>query len=432
MTIVRAETAPQRLTGLTYADVGLFVLFATYGPSFSFAGQLRYLELILLTWGLVRFSELPRHLAGPEWRMVALFALSALVHVVTGMYNDADIGDIVSRAGSHAILAALVPVLALVTRFEPRRMLAVVFGYSASYVFILYAGQSVSQNYNLMPWRLGLGMAATLAVSASFAALPRAGRHAPFALAALAMVHLVMGGRSLAAVTLLAAGLTALGIYTRARLPLRFDMVRTAFGIALLLAGAWIGTILMLGMAQTGLLPQELSQKVISQASHTKGLLAAARPDTVTALYALSQRPFTGFGPGVFDLDVFSYYSEITTESYANGDNFQAVYDDTVNRDWEHGIPSHSHVLGAWADAGIAAALCWLAVLFLALYVFVRASCFANPWTPLYLFVSIMTLWDVLFSPGPHRMDMAVRFLVLLMAVRHFRAIDAAYPRFSR
>jgi hypothetical protein len=426
-----------RLTGFAKAEIGIFLLLGVYGPSFSMAGQMRYVEVVLLVWGALRLSEYWRHLAGHEWRLVALFALSAIVHFVTGSYNGADPGDTASRVGSYAILAMIIPVLALMARFEPRRLLALIFGYNISYVFILFVGQSSSKNYALMPWRLGLGAAATMALAAFFAAFPKTLRHAPLALCAMAMVHLGMESRSVAAVTLLAAALTAFGLYMRARTPVRFDMLRTAMAIALLVAGAWIGATLMLQLARNGMLPEDLAAKVISQTSHSKGLIAAGRPDSLTAMYAISKRPLTGFGAGVFDLEVFSYYSEIVAESYTNGDNYQDVYENNATRDWELGIPSHSHLLGAWADAGLFAALCWFGVLFLSLYVFVRASCFANPWTPLYLMVSIMMLWDVLFSPGPHRMDIAVRLLVMFAAVRHFRLLDAttaaqaARPHFS-
>lgn len=48
-----------------------------------------------------------------------------------------------------------------------------------------------------------------------------------------------------------------------------------------------------------------------------------------------------------------------------------------------------------------------------------------DPHAPLFLLVAITTVWDVLFSPGPHRMDIAVRVMVLSYAINVLRSFDA-------
>jgi O-antigen ligase len=416
--------AGQSLFGLSLTELLLFLLFATYGPSFNFAGQFRYAEVVLLIWGALRFQVLSRYMDRLDYWMIGLFALSIAMHYISGLVNNAPSSAVFARMGSYGILAAMFPAMILLSRYQPRRILIIVFGYSAAYAFMLFFPPSWAEKYYLLPWRLGLGLASTVALAAFFAWQPRFLRMAPFALVLMAGVHLVAGGRAIAAVALLAAALVAFGQVTQSRMPVRFDLLRVAVGLAVIVAGSWIGTSLMLVVAEAGLLPDDLALKIIAQVSHSKGLIASARPDTWAAMYAVSQRPLIGYGSGVFDEDVFAYYSQITAELFASGGNFGDVLDSQLQREWTLGIPSHSHIFSAWAEAGVLAALCWLYVFGLAIYVFVRSSKFYNPFAPLFLIIAIQTLWDMLFSPGPHRMDVAIRILVLLFAVRYLHSFD--------
>ncbi|MBK8907399.1 MAG: hypothetical protein IPM60_05715 [Rhodospirillales bacterium] len=160
------------------------------------------------------------------------------------------------------------------------------------------------------------------------------------------------------------------------------------------------------------------------QFSNPYGLLAAARPDTIAALYAISKRPLLGFGSTNVDSNVYDFWVDVSTASYLGQDNYYSLMQNHQARQWELGTPSHSHLFGAWADAGILAALCWFAVLGLSIYVLARSMLWRNPYAPLFVYITLDTIWNVLFSPGPHRMDVALHLMVLVYAAEALRSFD--------
>ena len=110
----------------------------------------------------------------------------------------------------------------------------------------------------------------------------------------------------------------------------------------------------------------------------------------------------------------------------------RSVFKNIYTQDWLQGIPSHSHLFGAWADAGIFAALSWFFVLWIDLKMLARLWRWGHPLAPLFVFVGIATLWDVLFSPGPIRLDIAIRLVIMATAFRYFEQHDSMARRSSR
>ena len=407
---------------VTNTELVLFLVFAVYGPSFNFGGQFRYVEALILAWGLIRLPNLGRNLNRLELALLGLFVFTGCVHVITGLINGATTAAIIARFGTYFILTILIATMALITRFEPRKILAIVFGYCLSYVFILFVGQTASAKYADIPWRLGLGMAVTIALAALVAARPKLFVFSPLIMLAMAAIHIWQEGRAISAQVFLICALLFAGYFLGSERPARVSFLRVSLGLVLLLFGAWVGILVMTELAHAGLLPEGLARKIIAQANHSQGMLAAARPDTYAALYAITIRPFLGFGTGVFDADVFAYYARLNAESYSWDGNLAEVSEALSRREWSLGIPNHSHLFGAWADAGFFAIFAWVGTLILSIYVLVAVARWRNAWTPLYLLISTANVWDVLLSPGPHRMDMAIRILILFMAVRHIRA----------
>ena len=63
-------------------------------------------------------------------------------------------------------------------------------------------------------------------------------------------------------------------------------------------------------------------------------------------------------------------------------------------------IPTHSHILGSWAEAGAAGGLFWILVLWLALRTFYRMLRHERlPYRLFLLFMLVFFIWDILFSP---------------------------------
>jgi hypothetical protein len=121
---------------------------------------------------------------------------------------------------------------------------------------------------------------------------------------------------------------------------------------------------------------------------------------------------------------VYAVYLDVSNASYIWTDGYDALTDRSWSREWTLGTPSHSHVFGAWVDAGVIAALSWVAVLFASVYVLQRTMFWRHPAQPVFVLVSLLCIWDVLFSPGPHRMDLAVRLAVLIYAIELLHSYD--------
>ncbi len=410
----------------------LFVLFAGYGPAFGFAGQLRYVEAALLVIGLLYYDKFFDRVDHLEWKLSAFFLLTATAQIISNAVNYAPVASSIARVGTYVLLAALIPIVAVLVNRDWRRMLAVVFGYGTSYVVLWFIGSSVSETFEQVPWRLGLGAAVTLIVVALYGLMPRARLGLTLALFGLSALHLNLNSRSLAAITMVVAVYCLASTFWGRVRPAEFKARSFVAVIVSLSLFAYIGPLAIGRMATAQLLPDNLVTKNQLQAANSYGFLAAARPDTFTALYAISKRPLLGYGSGVFDAEVFSFYAEVNAASYRDAHLSRSVFKNIYKQDWSQGIPSHSHVFGAWADAGILAALSWFFVMWLDLKMLARLWRWGHPLAPLFVFVGIANLWDILFSPGPIRLDMAIRLVIMAMAFRYFDQHDAMTRRLSR
>jgi len=61
-------------------------------------------------------------------------------------------------------------------------------------------------------------------------------------------------------------------------------------------------------------------------------------------------------------------------------------------------VPSHSYLFGAWVESGIVGAVFWFWVLWLTAGSLIRSSG-REPLFPLFAFIGMLLLWNVLFSP---------------------------------
>src|SRR3546814_4397176 len=95
----------------------------------------------------------------------------------------------------------------------------------------------------------------------------------------------------------------------------------------------------------------------------------------------------------------------LLTANWRERTDFRTIYQDTFYQEWEGGLPSHSHFFGAWVDSGILAGLSWLAVLVISILAIMQGLAWRHPIVPVFIFVASPTIWDVIFPPGPHRMD---------------------------
>ena len=84
-------------------------------------------------------------------------------------------------------------------------------------------------------------------------------------------------------------------------------------------------------------------------------------------------------------------------------------------------IPSHSHILQAWVEAGIFGAAFWAYALFL-MARFLWTLTGDEPFLPFAIFQVTLLMWDIFFSPyGAERRFSVTFFLAFLLAIGYHK-----------
>lgn len=190
-----------------------------------------------------------------------------------------------------------------------------------------------------------------------------------------------LGSRSLGAICLLTAMLIRFGTDRPKKLSLR-PILAIAISLPLVYCT-------YVYSARNGYLGEKAQMKYLAQSGYEGGVLIAGRLDTVAGLYAVKDSPIIGHGSWALDTNGYMY-------SALSDFGDSMTYEGTVY------IPSHSHIVGAWVDHGIAGFCCWLYVLWLIWIVF-RQVGVAGDMSPLVLFLCIGMTWDIFFSPQGNR-----------------------------
>ncbi|HEX7308390.1 hypothetical protein [Lentzea sp.] len=289
----------------------------------------------------------------------------------------------------------------------PRR--ALLLGFAWGQLVGLFVTPASAAGLDL--WKFGGGQAVTLLVllaAERFSAHSR--RYAlPLLLLVLTAGHLAVGSRILALVTFVALLGTLLAPLSRRRL----GRARAALLVVAAVAGALVLQQTYTTLATSGALGAEQQIKVGFQDGDL-GLLVGGRKDFVFLLAAVSERPVLGWGPGAV------VPAEVKAEavSWLRAHDYPLEAYDVLTFVHPATLYLHSTVLGSWATAGLAALPFWLLAMVLLGGGIVRAL---RGGRIAELFVVVMALWHVLFSPlgDTTRGHIALALALALTAVAH-------------
>jgi len=416
--------------GVAYWLVGLMALNAF---TINLVGQWRFAEIALLGLPVLNFSQAQRHVGRLEKRFLLLFALTAFAQVFADIYNDVLTLETAKRAGTFMVMNAIIIATQWLSCNDPKRIALLISGFCLSYVLLLFVGSGLNEAYAFVPWRLGLGGAVTLFLLVMIAVSPFLHRFAGFALMGLAGVHVSMDSRTMAGMTAMTGILVLISAVQNKLYPPKFRIDFVALIVVLAIIGGTVGIYGLKQAVENKLFHEGLQEKMERQMSHPYGLLAAGRPETAAAIYAVSKRPLLGWGSTAQDTDVEGFYAEMVGLKYQGMDNFDAMLERLYNLDKEiPGLPSHSHIFGAWVDAGLLGAVSWMAFLGLAVYVLTRAMFWRHPWAPLFVYVALGAIWTMLFSPGPIRVKVALDFMIFAFAIHQFKSFDQMRQYFDQ
>ena len=158
-------------------------------------------------------------------------------------------------------------------------------------------------------------------------------------------------------------------------------------------------------MARQGMLGENARQKYEQQAGGELGLLIGGRSEILVSFRAIMDSPIIGHGSWAKD---YRYVNELIYLKRILG-----YYPGQSN---ELGlIPTHSHLFGAWVEAGILGAVFWIWVLSLPIRGMVMLIGVKENLTPLFVFFGFLLIWHVLFSPFGAELRFIIPYYIVVM-----------------
>jgi hypothetical protein len=191
--------------------------------------------------------------------------------------------------------------------------------------------------------------------------------------------------------------------------------------LAAAVAAAGYGVVQWYGhSARLGQFGERARTKYEDQVRNKFGLLAGGRPEFVGGLIAISESPVIGYGSWPLDRTrIFARACEIM-EVKLNPLYYKLGYPL---------VPTHSHILGAWVEAGLVGSFFWFYVLWIvgrAVYLPIRDEKRLQFWV---VSSNLALIWAIFFSPISARLETS--FLLGLLFCQVY-AYDAGVSRGAR
>ncbi len=205
----------------------------------------------------------------------------------------------------------------------------------------------------------------------------------------LAAIHLLLGSRSLALITLLTLLTYRTGPFSKKNFIGTFTLAVVAIFSVFSLNYVYGN------LAINGALGQAQQIKY-SQQSQAGPILLSGRSELLYELSAISETRILGLGSNAFLTN--EILEKVATEEY----RFGVVHNSTTsymdyNADGK--IPNHSMIFTAWLEGGILAALFWFYVLFIVVRWFTSVATKSKPFGLVSKYLSINFFWALFFSP---------------------------------
>jgi hypothetical protein len=334
------------------------------------------------------------------------------------------------------------------------RILFLLFSFVATYLLIghdrvrllcyacgLVVGAAVfliiNNPLSMIGWKFGFAGPTTTLVLIGFSLLPvlRSPRSlvGPAIMIALGVFSAFMNYRSWGGILMLSAAFLSipalLRLFGLRPKPLSYGRM-LVMGTILFATG--FGAIKAYGIAaESGMLGERSRQKYETQSAlGDLGILLGGRSESLVTVQAIQDSPLIGHGSWAKD----RYYAELRQLMlYRLGFLNRFIEPETDL------IPTHSHLLGSWVEAGIGGALFWAGVLCLIAGALRRLYASDDPLRPYLVFLMFLFIWDILFSPfGAQRrltngfLMVAVLFALNASAMNWRQRQSRAAPSFAQ
>jgi len=392
-----------------FTDLGIFVLGVAGALSVNLVGSfpgnevllMPLLPLLLLYKGRRAFRR--QYLW--FWILVGAWLLGT---VIADLYFSSPLISRLKGTARVVFFALNFATLAILVNDKTRRI--AIFALSLA-VVMARTGFEFAGESSLM-WKFGLSGAVAipaLLLSSHYYVKRRYGICTLIAVG-LAGANLYYGFRSQLVVHLV-AGVLILPLFNSARMRdvLAGGQSRLRIVVLLALAGgaAYAANAAVKYGSQLGLFDESLQAKFETQSNGDYGVLVGGRPETLVAIQAIRDSPILGHGSYPVDPKYLALRQDIQYEhGYSDSDDPEDIEDPV--------IPTHSHLTMAWVESGILGGICWIYIFILTFRAVLQLGALRPPMAPLYCYLLVWFLWDILYSPFGSVNRIWAAFFILL------------------
>jgi len=399
---------------IRFFDILVFVIPALSFLEIEMIGRLFATEIILI--GLFPFLFLlKRHRLWEQMpRIFIIFCILWLFgQVTTDLIRQTPFNDWTRGWAKIVVTLINFSTLYLLLYSNRRRIVVFLLGLAVGGILQFYFNPGIYAEGS--PWKFGVGSSVTwLMILIATCFFERIKLVSISVLIFAVLINLYLGFRSLAGICFLTTIFMSLQWLYGRKNTLKSKLSSknmVLVGLAVLLAGV----IFIQGyafLAREDLLGEKAKQNYLNQASGDFGLIFGGRSELIISGRAIMDSPIIGHGSWAKD---YRYSERLVYLKRMLG-----YYSGRSN---ELGlIPTHSHLFGAWVEAGILGAVFWVWVLFLPIRGLVLLIRKKEVLTPLFAFFAFLLIWDILFSPfGAERRFITPYYIIVMMSLLPLR-----------
>jgi hypothetical protein len=387
----RAELVRADLS-LRIGDVGdlrAFLIPACLCFEIDLIGRLFLSDILLLATLPFVWRQMQRALRSGTWRTLVLAGVLWLANqIATDVLRGTPFDNMArgwSKIGLFVLNLAIIPAL-----IGSNRKRAVLYALGCAAGFLIATQVSPDPWFWADHWKFGYSQPFNFAMAIA-ATLTWARGHKVRSVALLfscACVNGFMGARGTAAAAFGAAVLLALSVRSR-RAPSLGQNLRVILAVAIALV---VGSNLYVALARAGQLGEAIQAKVEAETSGDLGIIVGGRNLLLAGVERIVESPLIGMGSWATGGD---YIASAASVLQAHG---YTITRDTLQQADPHTL-SHSHLIGAWVEAGVFGGLFWILVLSVTARRLLGGRWRDEPLSPLILFAGCMLIWDIMFSP---------------------------------
>jgi hypothetical protein len=396
--VVRPTNVRSWNSSSVIADILVFLIAGTARLILKVGGDLPVADLLLLP--LLPFLVLVKNYRLRRRRFAVIFVLLILWffgQVATDVYRRTPQVDWM-RADARILFIGLnlLGLAALLTG-KPRRQLIFFVGYALGSFLQTVVDRGEVEDI----WKFGYATGVTILVVLGSCYFYKRRRHGVVVLLllAIAAVHGAFDYRSPILLLFLTLAFVTPIIPERiGRIPiLPLSPGRRMILIAVLALAAGqtaIGAIEY--FASHGYLGEKARKKNEIQSEAKGGLLIGGRPEILVSSRAAMDSPILGHGAWAKDMKYADMYEALLHENGLREETSEAVRETGL-------IPTHSHLMGAWVEAGILGPVFWIYIMTLMIRALARISIIRPLFAPFYAYMFLDFLWAIVFSPSGGR-----------------------------